>query len=236
MKQLRVLVILDKDLMPPGSLKGYSKSEIYRWKTEYDVVSTLRASGHEVHPLGVSDELRPIREAIENWKPHVVFNLLVEFQGEVTHDQNVVSYLELMRMPYTGCNPRGMVLAREKDLSKQLVSHHRIAVPDFAVFPIGRKIRRPRRLAFPLIVKSLIEDFCHGGSRRPPSSTATRSWRSASDSSTRASALRRLWSSISMAVNSTSACWATSGCACCRFGNSASPTCRRVRCRSPRSG
>ena len=162
MKQLRVLVILDKDLMPPGSLKGYSESEIYRWKTEYDVVSTLRANGHEVHPLGVSDELRPIREAIENWKPHVVFNLLVEFQGEVTHDQNVVSYLELMRMPYTGCNPRGMVLAREKDLSKQLVSHHRIAVPDFAVFPIGRKIRRPRRLAFPLIVKSLIEDSSWG--------------------------------------------------------------------------
>ena len=28
-----------------------------------------------------ADELRPIREAIENWKPHVVFNLLEEFQG-----------------------------------------------------------------------------------------------------------------------------------------------------------
>ena len=132
------------------------------------MVSTLRANGHEVHPLGVSDELRPIREAIENWKPHVVFNLLVEFQGEVTHDQNVVSYLELMRMPYTGCNPRGMVLAREKDLSKQLVSHHRIAVPDFAVFPIGRKIRRPRRARLSPHRQEPHRGTRHGASRRRP--------------------------------------------------------------------
>ncbi|MEX0591228.1 MAG: ATP-grasp domain-containing protein [Xanthobacteraceae bacterium] len=161
-KRYRVLVILDRDLVPPDSLKGYSEEEIFRWKTEYDVVSTLRAAGHEVRPLGVSDELRPIRAEIDSWKPQVVFNLLEEFQGEVTYDQNVASYLELTRVPYTGCNPRGMVLARGKDLSKQLLTHHRIPVPDFAVFPMGRKIRRPKRLGFPLIVKSLTEDSSFG--------------------------------------------------------------------------
>lgn len=162
MKHYRVLALLDKDLVPPDSLKGRSEEEIERWRTEYDVVSTLRAAGHDVQPLGVADELRPIREAIENFKPHVVFNLLEEFQGEVTYDQNVASYLELTRVPYTGCNPRGLVLARGKDLSKQLVHYHRIPVPAFAVFPIGRKVRRPKRLAFPLIVKSLTEDSSFG--------------------------------------------------------------------------
>ena len=63
--------------------KGYSEQEINVWKTEYDVVSTLRAAGHEVRPLGVQDELKPIRDEIESWKPHVVFNLLEEFHGEV---------------------------------------------------------------------------------------------------------------------------------------------------------
>jgi D-alanine-D-alanine ligase len=161
-KRHRVLVILDRDLVPPDSLKGHSEAEIERWRTEYDVVSTLRAAGHDVRPLGVADELAPIREALEEFKPHVVFNLLEEFQGEVAYDQNVVSYLELRRVPYTGCNPRGLMLARGKDLSKQLLTHHRIPVPDFAVFPIGRKIRRPKRLAFPLIVKSLTEDASFG--------------------------------------------------------------------------
>ena len=118
MRSLRVLVLLHPDLMPPDKIDGHSDKEIDTWKTEYDVVSTLRASGHEVKPLGVQDELKPIRDAVEEFKPHVVFNLLEEFHGEVAYDQNVASYLELMRVPYTGCNPRGLMLARGKDLSK----------------------------------------------------------------------------------------------------------------------
>jgi len=162
MRSLRVLVLMHPDLLPPDSLKGHSEQEINVWKTEYDVVSTLRANGHEVRPLGVKSELAPIRDEVESWKPHVVFNLLEEFHGEAVYDQNVASYLELLRVPYTGCNPRGLVLARGKDLSKKLVHYHRVPVPAFAVFPMGRKVRRPPRLGLPLIVKSLIEDASMG--------------------------------------------------------------------------
>ena len=54
------------DLIPPESSKGFSEQEINAWKTEYDVVSTLRRAGHEVRPLGVRDELKPIRDEIES--------------------------------------------------------------------------------------------------------------------------------------------------------------------------
>jgi D-alanine-D-alanine ligase len=148
--------------VPPDSSTGYSEQEINAWKTEYDVVTTLRAAGHEVRPLGVHDELKPIRDEIEGFKPDVVFTLLEQFQGEVIYDQNVASYLELLRVPYTGCNPRGLMLARGKDLSKTLVHYHRIPVPAFAVFPMRRKVRRPARLPLPLIVKSLSEDGSYG--------------------------------------------------------------------------
>ena len=67
-----------------------------------------------------------------------------------------------MRVPYTGCNPRGLILARDKGLSKKILHYHRIAVPEFAVFPMGRRVRRPKRLTFPLIVKSLIDDASVG--------------------------------------------------------------------------
>ena len=162
MKRLRVLVLVHTDLVPPDSSKGYTEREINEWKTEYDVVSTLRAAGHKVRPLGVQDELRPIRDAIDDWKPDVVFNLLEEFHGEVIYDQNVASYLELTRIPYTGCNPRGLMLARGKDLSKTLVHYHRVATPAFAVFPKHRKVKRPKRLELPLIVKSLSADGSNG--------------------------------------------------------------------------
>jgi D-alanine-D-alanine ligase len=55
-----------------------------------------------------------------------------------------------------------LMLARGKDLSKTLVQHHRVPVPDFAVFPMHRKVKRPARLALPLIVKSINEDASYG--------------------------------------------------------------------------
>jgi len=162
MKKLRILVLVHPDLLPPDSSKGYSEQEINEWKTEYDVVRTLRRAGHDVRPLGVHDELKPIREEIDSWKPDVVLTLLEQFHGEAIYDQNVVSFLELMHVPYTGCNPRGLVLARGKDLCKTLVHYHRIPVPAFAVFPMRRKVQRPARLALPLIVKSLNEHGSYG--------------------------------------------------------------------------
>lgn len=162
LKSLRVLVLMHPDFMPPESAKGYSDKEINVWKTEYDVIHTLRGLGHEVKPLGVQYELKPIRDEVETWKPHVVFNLLEQFHGEPAYDQNVASYLELLRIPYTGCNPRGLMLARGKALSKKLLAYHRVPSPAFVVFPMGRKVKRPAKLGFPLIVKSASEDSSIG--------------------------------------------------------------------------
>jgi D-alanine-D-alanine ligase len=159
-KKLRVLALMHVGLVPPAD--ATSREENTEWKTEFDVLSTLRALGHEVMPLGIHDDLGVIRKTIDEWKPHVAFNLLEDFDGVPVFDQNVVSYLELLRIPYTGCNPRGLMLARDKALSKKILAYHRITVPDFAVFPIGRFVRPSKRLTFPLIVKSLTKEASEG--------------------------------------------------------------------------
>lgn len=146
---------MHESLVPPEDVAGVDVATV-DWKTEYDVVSTLQELGHEVRSLGVGEDLGVIRSAIDEWKPHITFNLLEDFHDVPVFDQNVVSYLELLRMPYTGCNPRGLLLARDKALSKKLLIYHRIPVPDFAVFRRGRAAIRPKRLEFPLIVKSLV--------------------------------------------------------------------------------
>jgi D-alanine-D-alanine ligase len=161
MKPLRVLALMHENLVPPDA-PGDVDMLAVPWKTEFDVVSTLRELGHEVRPLGVRSDLRVVREAIEEWQPQIAFNLLEEFDGVATYDQNVVAYLELLRVPYTGCNPRGLMLSRDKALSKKILAYHRIPCPAFEVFPIGRAARRPPRLPFPLIVKSLTEDASLG--------------------------------------------------------------------------
>jgi D-alanine-D-alanine ligase len=162
MKKLRVLVLMHPDHVPPDSLDGLSPQQALALKAEFDIVQCLRKLGHEARPLGVQDEFLPIRDTVEEFKPHVVFNLLEEFHHNVLFDQNVVSLLELLRVPYTGCNPRGLILARSKSLSKKLLAYHRIPVPDFLVIPRGHRTRRPRKLEFPLFVKSLMEHASYG--------------------------------------------------------------------------
>ena len=73
------------------------------------------------------DDLGEIRRLVTEWKPHIAFNLLEGFDDITIFDQNVVSHLELLKLSYTGCNPRGLLLARDKSLSKKLLAYHRIS-------------------------------------------------------------------------------------------------------------
>ena len=152
---------MEAPLVPPADALARDAHDA-PWKTEFDVLRTLRRLGHEVEVLGVDADLGPIREAVTTRHPDVVFNLLEDFHDVPIYDQNVVSYLELLRVPYTGCNPRGLILARDKALSKKLLSYHRVPVPEFAVVRVGRPVQRPKRLAFPLIVKSLVKEGSAG--------------------------------------------------------------------------
>jgi D-alanine-D-alanine ligase len=169
---LRVLVLMHTDLVPPpdadelvaraGAAPADKPVDAFPWRAEYDVLRALKRLGHEPHALGVQTDLGVIRSAIDVLHPQVAFNLLEEFHGVGVYDQHVVSYLELLKVPYTGCNPRGLTLARDKVLTKKILAWHRIRTPDFAHFPVGRKVVRPRRLAFPLLVKSVSEEASRG--------------------------------------------------------------------------
>jgi D-alanine-D-alanine ligase len=161
MKKLRVLALVDDSLVPPEDTEGLDTLTV-PWKTEFDVIETLREEGHEVRVLGIGSELVPIRRAIEELRPHIAFNMIEAFDNVATFDHNVVAYLELLRLRYTGCNSRGLVLARDKSISKKILHYHRIGVAAFEVFARGRRVRRPHRLHFPLIVKSLTLDASLG--------------------------------------------------------------------------
>ena len=158
MKKLRVMMLVHYSLVPPDDLSASDDPRMRTFQTEYEVKNALLELGHEVKVVGVYDDLAPIRRTIEEWQPHIAFNLLEDFAGNSAFDYYVVSYLEMLKTPYTGCNPRGLLLSRDKALSKKLLTYHHINVPDFMVFPFGKKLGRLRRLRFPMIVKSLIEE------------------------------------------------------------------------------
>ena len=162
MKKLRVLALVRQGLVPPESMDEHSGEKMPEWKMEYDVVSALKDLGHDVRILGVFDDLSPIRQSILEWKPQIAFMMLEEFFGVTVYDQAVVSYLELMRQRYTGCNPRGLILSGDKVLSKKVLTYHRISTPRFVVYPLGRKVTPLKRMHYPVLVKSSTEDASFG--------------------------------------------------------------------------
>lgn len=160
-KRLRVLALVPEGSTPPTRLAGFPAKEIAEWRMEFDLVRAMRARGHEVTCVEPGSEIDPIRDAVERGNPHVVFNMLEEFHGFVEFEANVPALLELLQVPYTGSNPRGLAIARDKALTKTILAQEGIAVPGFAVYPRGRRFR-PAPLGFPLLVKSLTEEASAG--------------------------------------------------------------------------
>ena len=159
MKKLRVMMLVHPEMEPLEHLCDPQDPEYLKRETEIDVKRALLKLGHEVRVVKVHDELGPIRTTIEEWQPHIAFNLLEDFAGNGALDFYVVSFLDMAGIPFTGCNPRGMMLARDKALSKKILHYHRIKVPEFRIFPYGKKIKphKLKNLPYPMIIKSNIE-------------------------------------------------------------------------------
>ena len=162
MKKRRVLVLTHPDFIPPEDVTDIQDPALDACLTEFDVIQNLKMLGHDVEILGVAEDLSRLRLAIEGFKPHICFNLIEEFHGQPLFDQHVVSYLELLKQKYTGCNPRGLTICHDKALCKKILTYHRIPTPAFQVFQRGRKVKRKKNLQFPLLVKSLVEEASLG--------------------------------------------------------------------------
>ncbi len=162
-KDKRVLVLFHKSLVPPESVdESHENFEYEPWITEYNVLRALKELKVSYKGLGVYSDLGVIKDTIDDYKPHIIFNLLEEFDGEVLFDQNVVSFLELLRQKYTGCNPRGLMISRDKSLAKKLLAYHRIPTPKFQNFLKSKSTKLSKKLRFPLIVKCLFQEASLG--------------------------------------------------------------------------
>src|SRR5437899_8160252 len=131
-------------------------------EAEYDVGRALMAQGHDVLMVGVADQLAPVLERLATFQPKLVFNGCESFRGHARHEYAIATVLEMHGYRYTGSSPTGLLVARNKSLTKKILAHHDIRVPAFAEFRTGDKPVRPSELRYPLIVKPLLEDASVG--------------------------------------------------------------------------
>ncbi len=158
--KLKITFLADAGVIPGGDrqLEGDPEEII----TEYHVVEALRFLGHTVSVVGVHDDIRAIVDAITSQEPELVFNLTEQFSGLRYMDKNVAAVLEMMEIPFTGTGTIGMMLCRDKRLCKELLAHHRIRVPGFVSIPRHRRVRIPKSIRYPLVVKPALEDGSEG--------------------------------------------------------------------------
>ena len=161
MKKMRVLVLFDTDGEPPAS-QDYKKELESSEEAEFDVARALVQKGHEVRFLGFKSDLDQLTQGLRAAPADVVFNLTERFRDKSALDYTVAGVLEMLDMTYTGASCEGLMLARDKALTKKVLAYEGIRIPHFMVCRHGGQVTRPSDLRFPLIVKPLDEDASVG--------------------------------------------------------------------------
>lgn len=161
-KKIKVLALCDTPESPPADQDFSQELKTEDWETEAHVIDALKKLGHDVRMIGVYDEPGPILDEVKHCPPEVVFNLTEHFNDRSAYDRNVASLLEMLDLRYTGTGPTGLTLCKNKGMAKEILAYHRIRFPEFAIFPPGSAIRRPKRLSFPLFIKPLKEEASYG--------------------------------------------------------------------------
>ncbi|MBI2933593.1 MAG: ATP-grasp domain-containing protein [Planctomycetes bacterium] len=161
MNKCRITILFDTDYEPPVN-QDFSKQMQSSDEAEFDVGRALIERGHDVRLIGIHNRVDALLGALQNGVGEVVFNLTEGFAGRSSLDYAVAALLELTGCTYTGTPPYGLVVTRDKALTKKILHHHGIRVPHFTVYPRDTWEQRPSDLRFPLIVKPLSEDASIG--------------------------------------------------------------------------
>jgi D-alanine-D-alanine ligase len=162
MRKLKVLALFDA--IAPTTLDQDLSAELKTedWRTEANVLAALGELGHTTEHLAIFDDLDLLRQKLQSFEPDVIFNLADQFKNNRAFDQNIVSFLEMHGLPFTGCGSTGLTLCKHKGISKKILGYHRIHVPNFVIVPRSRRISRPKQLKFPILVKPLKEEASYG--------------------------------------------------------------------------
>jgi D-alanine-D-alanine ligase len=161
-KKLKVLALFDA--VEPTSLNEDLGPELKTtdWKTEAGVLAALNELGYPNEHLAIFDDLDLLRQKLQTFSPDVIFNLADQFRNNRAYDQHIVAFLAMYGIPFTGCGPSGLTLSKHKGIAKKILSYHRIHTAAFVIIPRGKRIARPKRLRFPILVKPLKEEASYG--------------------------------------------------------------------------
>jgi D-alanine-D-alanine ligase len=121
-----------------------------------EIFEALQKLGHEPSHLELDGRPQSLH-ALARSDADLIFNLTESYDGDDTKEMNVVAYVDLLGLRYTGAGPHAIFLAQDKAVAKKIFAFHGIKTPFFATSYRGR-IEHAHDISFPLIVKPAWED------------------------------------------------------------------------------
>lgn len=166
---MRIAVVFDTPWSGWTSAQHWEqlKKEVVTWDDrepdmEYQIADALQKAGHDVHLVGIHDDMQELATGLAAVKPELVFNGAESFHEAAHLDYLFAGMIEAEGYRYTGSPPLALLVTRNKAMSKKVLAYHGIPVPAFATWRPGEKPPRATDLRFPLIVKPLSTDASAG--------------------------------------------------------------------------
>lgn len=150
-----VLVLVDPDALIPGSSRfAAHESDRYVAESLQKMVKQVVVRPY----IGLAHLLLAIAET----SPDMVFNLTQRVYEDREKDLHITAILDLQEIPYTGAGPRGLMLGRDKAMSKVIAAQAGFKVPRF--FLVWRKSPKqiPPGTTFPTVIKPRFADASEG--------------------------------------------------------------------------
>ena len=154
----RVLILFNEPTLPASHPDADSEHDILYTA---DVISkAVQEAGLPVSRLGITDDPAALLAGLKAAAPDVVFNLYEGTAGWGSAEAYVAGLLELLRIPFTGCPTKPLLLCRSKPLTKQLLAGAGLPTAKFMV--VEREPVPACTLPWPVIVKPGLEDASVG--------------------------------------------------------------------------
>jgi D-alanine-D-alanine ligase len=163
--KMRILVLFDTDSEPPAG-QDYVRQLESTDEAEFDVARALKSLGHDVRLFGFRSDFDALVAGLRAQPVDAVFNLSERFRNLSSLDYGPAAVMEMLGIPYTGASAEGLMLARNKALTKMVLAYQGLRIPHFFVCHRNQPWHRPSDARFPLIVKPLDEDASVGIAHR----------------------------------------------------------------------
>jgi D-alanine-D-alanine ligase len=137
---------------PKKKLKKQKKEKTDR----EEIFEALQKLGHEPSYFELDGRPQSLH-SLAKCDADLIFNLTESFDGDDTKEMNVVAYIDLLGLRFTGAGPHSIFMSQDKAIAKKIFAFHGIKTPFFATSYRGR-IEHAHDISFPLIVKPSWED------------------------------------------------------------------------------